>query len=126
MRRRLRLAVLTRVLAAAQRRLAPPHAATELRALSGAKARALQGALQRNVAPADAPALLRLVFHDAGTYSAADGSGGANASILLPEELERGENFRLDRVANIVHTVRNVVPHRAMPECRLLFTNAGL
>lgn len=116
--------MLTRVLAAAQSRLAPPHAAKELRGLSAEEARALQGALQRKVAPADAPALLRLVFHDAGTYSAADGSGGANASILLPEELERGENFRLDRVANIVHTVRNVVLRRAVPGCRLLFTHA--
>lgn len=37
-----------------------------------------------------APVLLRLVFHDAGTYAAATGDGGANGSLLF--ELDRPEN----------------------------------
>ena len=39
--------------------------------------------------------VLRLVFHDAATYDAACGNGGANASVRL--ELERPENKGLKR-----------------------------
>lgn len=41
------------------------------------------------------PVVLRLVFHDSGTYNIAAGNGGANASIQ--HELERPENFGLKR-----------------------------
>jgi len=41
------------------------------------------------------PVVLRLVFHDSGTYNTAAGNGGANASIQ--HELERPENFGLKR-----------------------------
>ena len=37
------------------------------------------------------PAHLRLAFHDAGTYDARTGTGGAHASVRLPERLRRGE-----------------------------------
>lgn len=36
------------------------------------------------------PILLRLAFHDAGTYNAADGTGGPNASVQF--ELARVHN----------------------------------
>jgi hypothetical protein len=39
--------------------------------------------------------VVRLVFHDAGTYSAAAGDGGLNASIRF--ELDRPDNFGLKR-----------------------------
>ena len=39
--------------------------------------------------------MLRLVFHDAGTYNVIAGNGVANASIQ--HELERPENFGLKR-----------------------------
>jgi catalase (peroxidase I) len=39
-----------------------------------------------------APAHLRLAFHDAGTYDPKSGSGGANGSVHLTEELSRSEN----------------------------------
>ena len=39
--------------------------------------------------------LLRLVFHDAGTYSKSQGQGGANASVRF--ELKRPENTGLGR-----------------------------
>lgn len=41
------------------------------------------------------PVVLRLVFHDSGTYNTAADNGGANASIQ--HELERPENFGLKR-----------------------------
>ncbi len=48
--------------------------------------------------------LLRLVFHDAGTYSASSGDGGLNASIRF--ELDRPENFGLKRGWRVIETVR--------------------
>ena len=47
-----------------------------------------------------APVVLRLVFHDSGTYNAAANNGGANASIQ--HELERPENFGLKRGWNVI------------------------
>jgi|GEM_PF-298946 len=43
-----------------------------------------------------APLMLRLAFHDAGSYVAKTGKGGANGSVRLPEELAREENKGLD------------------------------
>src|SRR3954452_18547447 len=39
-----------------------------------------------------APAHLRLAFHDAGTYDAKSGTGGAHGTIRLREELQRSSN----------------------------------
>jgi len=39
-----------------------------------------------------APAHVRLAFHDAGTYDAQTGTGGAHGSIHLKDELQRGDN----------------------------------
>jgi catalase (peroxidase I) len=42
------------------------------------------------IGPVQTPILLRLAFHDAGTYNAATGTGGANASVRF--ELARVHN----------------------------------
>ena len=39
--------------------------------------------LGKGLSKADAPAALRAVLHDAGTYDIKDGSGGLNGSIVL-------------------------------------------
>jgi L-ascorbate peroxidase len=39
-----------------------------------------------------APAHVRLAFHDAGTFEVHSATGGANGTIRLPEELQRGDN----------------------------------
>ena len=44
---------------------------------------------------ASAPQFIRLLFHDAGTFDAARGDGGADGSIRFQAELERPENRRL-------------------------------
>ena len=52
-----------------------------------------------------APVMLRLVFHDAATYDAAAGDGGADASVAF--ELDRAENFGLKCEpwpSSVVHT----------------------
>jgi L-ascorbate peroxidase len=39
-----------------------------------------------------APSLVRLAFHDAGTYDQASGTGGAHGTVHLTEELRRADN----------------------------------
>ena len=51
-----------------------------------------------------APVLLRLVFHDAGTFLQAAGNGGANASIRF--ELSRPENSGLNRGWGVIEAAR--------------------
>ena len=52
---------------------------------------------------AQGPVLLRLAYHDAATYSAKDGTGGANASIQY--ELSRPENTGLKRGWGVIEQV---------------------
>src|SRR5262249_377270 len=54
--------------------------------------------------PDRAHALLRLAFHDAGTYDVTTHTGGAHGAIRLPEQLARAENTgwsaaRIERLA---------------------------
>ena len=44
--------------------------------------------------------MLRLVFHDSGTFNVTAGNGGANASIQ--HELDRPENFGLKRAWKVI------------------------
>lgn len=67
----------------------------------------MQAALEKAVNKAKAPLFLRLLFHDAGTYSIADRDGGPNASIQF--ELERAENAGLKRGWSNVAQVRRVL-----------------
>lgn len=54
-----------------------------------------------------APVLLRLAFHDAGTYDAASNTGGANGSIRF--ELDRPENGGLKRGLRCIDEVKNAL-----------------
>jgi L-ascorbate peroxidase len=69
-----------------------------------------------------APVLLRLVFHDAGTFDAASGDGGANASVRL--ELDRPENGGLKRGWRVVEAIRKEVA--ASPQLNSLLSDADL
>lgn len=71
------------------------HASGGPRMLTTAEAAAVQQAFASVLPKARAPVVLRLAFHDAGTYDSAAGNGGANASILF--ELDRPESIRLGR-----------------------------
>lgn len=51
--------------------------------------------LKEALTAADAPSVLRLVFHDAGTYDQETRTGGMNGSIILEGELNRPENAGL-------------------------------
>ena len=65
------------------------------RPLTPDEAVAVAAALAVTVPPIKAPVMLRLPFHDAGTYSTSGACGGANASVQY--ELDRPENFGLNR-----------------------------
>eukprot|EP00878_Enallax_costatus_P007044 GHUV01007382.1.p1 GENE.GHUV01007382.1~~GHUV01007382.1.p1 ORF type:complete len:195 (+),score=51.74 GHUV01007382.1:153-737(+) len=64
---------------------------------------AVNQALSKVITKPKAPVILRLAYHDAGTYSAAAGNGGANASIQF--ELDRPENTGLKRGWNLIGQV---------------------
>eukprot|EP01026_Neomeris_dumetosa_P036282 TRINITY_DN29255_c0_g1_i2.p1 TRINITY_DN29255_c0_g1~~TRINITY_DN29255_c0_g1_i2.p1 ORF type:complete len:217 (-),score=36.00 TRINITY_DN29255_c0_g1_i2:251-901(-) len=51
--------------------------------------------------------MLRLAFHDAGTYSVMDGTGGPNGSIQY--ELDRPENFGLKRGWKLIGQIQDSV-----------------
>ncbi|KMT18929.1 hypothetical protein BVRB_2g030290 [Beta vulgaris subsp. vulgaris] len=57
-----------------------------------------------------AAGVLRLVFHDAGTFELSENSGGMNGSITY--ELERPENKGLKKSLKIVEKAKNVVDER--------------
>ncbi|KAL9677437.1 hypothetical protein QQ045_005667 [Rhodiola kirilowii] len=54
-----------------------------------------------------AAGVLRLVFHDAGTFDVSDNSGGMNGSIIL--ELDRPENTGLNKSVKIVKKAKDEV-----------------
>eukprot|EP00246_Nothoceros_aenigmaticus_P004277 TRINITY_DN15764_c0_g1_i1.p1 TRINITY_DN15764_c0_g1~~TRINITY_DN15764_c0_g1_i1.p1 ORF type:complete len:329 (-),score=65.92 TRINITY_DN15764_c0_g1_i1:216-1202(-) len=54
--------------------------------------------------PFAAPSLLRLVFHDAGTFNIESNTGGMNGSIL--QELERRENYGLKKPVQILERAK--------------------
>ncbi|XP_075265762.1 uncharacterized protein LOC142358193 [Convolutriloba macropyga] len=78
----------------------PTSSAAEPAFLDGEAGLAVNEALAASVPKGKAPAVLRVVFHDAGTYDAKSKDGGANASVRY--ELGRPENKGLKRGLNCV------------------------
>jgi hypothetical protein len=72
--------------------LAQPVGAETAAAGEVAVRAAVQTALRSTVPASKAPAVLRLAFHDAGTYSVSSRDGGANGSLVY--ELDRPEVSR--------------------------------
>jgi len=68
---------------------------------------ALRVALEANIVKTKAPAVLRVVFHDAGTFNQATGDGGMNGSVRF--ELARPESFGLKRGVNPVTAVYDAI-----------------
>jgi len=80
---------------------------------------ALRAALVENIVQTKAPAVLRLVFHDSGTYRQATGDGGMNGSVRF--ELTRPESFGLKRGLGPVTKVYEAT--RAGPAAGLSFAD---
>lgn len=70
------------------------------RYLTAEQQAAVDAAFAATLPKSKAPVMVRLVFHDAGSYSAAAGDGGVNASIRF--ELDRPDNFGLKRGWNVI------------------------
>lgn len=66
--------------------------------------------LKKIVTAQNAPAFLRLAFHDAATYERATNTGGANGSIRCPEELNRDENRGVSGLIRLLGRVKDGVP----------------
>lgn len=56
------------------------------------------------------PICVRLAWHDAGTFNAADGSGGANASIRFKPEAEHDANNGLDIARKLLQPIKDAYP----------------
>lgn len=56
------------------------------------------------------PIMVRLAWHDAGTFSAKDNTGGANASIRFDAEISHGANAGLTWAAQQLQTIKDAVP----------------
>ncbi|KAL8109921.1 putative L-ascorbate peroxidase 6 [Apium graveolens] len=67
----------------------------------------IQGEVKKVLTKAKAPGVLRLVFHDAGTYEADTGLGGMNGSIVY--ELDRPENGGLKKSLKILQKAKSEI-----------------
>ncbi|XP_051213182.1 probable L-ascorbate peroxidase 3, peroxisomal [Lolium perenne] len=57
-----------------------------------------------------APIMLRLAWHDAGTYDKATNTGGPNGSIRLPEELRHAANAGLNIAVDLLEPIKQKHP----------------
>jgi L-ascorbate peroxidase len=58
----------------------------------------------------EAPAFLRLAFHDAGTYDVRTHSGGAHGAIHLIAELSRPENVGMTSCVGLLQRIKGAFP----------------
>ena len=56
------------------------------------------------------PILIRLAWHDAGTFDARTGTGGADGSIRFDQELSHGANAGLDKAVRYLKPIHNRHP----------------
>lgn len=56
------------------------------------------------------PIMVRLAWHDAGSYSAADKTGGANGTIRFAPESGFGANTGLNKARNLLQPIKEAVP----------------
>lgn len=56
------------------------------------------------------PIMVRLAWHDAGTYNAADGTGGANATIRFEPESKHGANNGLSVARDLLQPIKDGFP----------------
>lgn len=99
-----------------------PAAAAGPRFLTPEQQAAVNAAFAATLPKSKAPVMVRLVFHDAGTFDAAAGDGGVNASIQY--ELERPDNFGLKRgwgvIENTVKKLQGTAAEGAVSKADLI------
>jgi len=70
----------------------------------------LRKELLQTIARTDAPLILRLAFHDAGTYDPETKRGGANGSVRFPEEMQTADNQPLKPALATLEKVKAKFP----------------
>ncbi|KAK8935052.1 putative L-ascorbate peroxidase 6 [Platanthera zijinensis] len=85
--------------------LHPPRTLAET--LDAAKLLTIRNSLRAVLSKAKAAGMLRMAFHDAGTYDLKDHTGGMNGSIIY--ELDRPENTGLNKSVKILAKVKEEV-----------------
>lgn len=71
----------------------------------------LKSFIKTKIEPSNAPGLLRLAFHDAGTFCKSSQTGGVNGSIVnSPEEINRDVNDGLLKSVTLINCIKNEVP----------------
>ena len=76
----------------------------------------LKELIETQIEPANCPGLLRLAFHDAGTFRHHDGTGGVSGSVTTAAELEREENDGLAKSVLIVADIKRTHPQCSLPD----------
>lgn len=72
--------------------------------------------IKENIELRNAPGLLRLAFHDAGTYSAKEKNGGVGGSITMLSELAREENDGLAKSATLIKKLKEIMPEVSLAD----------
>jgi len=72
--------------------------------------RKLKRAIHSAISLQKAPLMLRLAFHDAGSWNSKTKTGGADGSIRFPEELARDENKGLQVAIDLLKPIKEQFP----------------
>lgn len=114
-------------------RRSPAHAAWTMTA--GAPAAAAAATVEADVRAALTslydetscmPLMVRLAWHDSGTYNASDGTGGANATIRFSPESGHGANAGLTNAMELLEPVRAKFPQMSYADLYQLASVVGI
>lgn len=72
--------------------------------------------IKSRIEAANAPGLLRLAFHDAGTFCKKDKTGGVSGSITNPEEVSRPVNDGLLKSVNLIKELKAEGPDYSLAD----------
>ncbi len=72
--------------------------------------------IKENIEKKNAPGLVRLAFHDSGTFCKNTNSGGVSGSITNPSELGREENDGLKKSADLIILLKSKLPSITVPD----------
>ena len=76
----------------------------------------LRAYIKDHIQPQHAPGLVRLAFHDAGTFAPATNDGGASGSITNDLELHRQENDGLQKTSARILEMRKNLSDFSLPD----------